>query len=82
MFLRLLVLYHHSLHIEIVYHPIPLTPFPLEGKGEVVLRGGLRPLFFIFYSSPSPRMERGIKGVRLINNLYKIIMSFPSANML
>ena len=43
-----------------------LTPSPYKGKGEVVLRGGLRPP--LFYSSPSPRMERGTKGVRLINN--------------
>jgi hypothetical protein len=43
----------------------------IKGVNQIYLRGvleGRQPLFLIF--SPSPRVERGIKGVRLIKNLF------------
>jgi len=43
-----------------------LTPSLNKGRGSVGKRGA-KPLSTI--SSPSPFKERGIKGVRLINNL-------------
>jgi len=39
----------------------PPDPLPLEGKGEVVLRGGFAPSFLFL---PLSLKERGIKGVR------------------
>jgi len=31
--------------VQIELTPSPFIPLPPEGKGEIVLRGGLRPLF-------------------------------------
>jgi hypothetical protein len=70
----------------VTYPPVPLPLIREGGQGadaplrhpqlskfssrEVVLKeGGFAPLFF---SSPSPRMERGIKGVRLENNPFEL----------
>jgi len=46
-------------------NPSPLPPSLTKGRGEYVREGGEAPSK---KCSPSPRMERGIKGVRLTNN--------------
>jgi len=57
-------------------HNYILTPVSHEGKWQVkrlFIKGrlkGLRP--FKTYIPPSPLKERGIKGVRLINNPYNL----------
>jgi len=41
---------------------------------------GAKPLFLL--RSPSPRVERGIKGVRLINNLLLDRLAYVTVNMI
>jgi len=53
--------------IEVVWQPIPLTPFPYKGRGNIGKRGGKAPSLESL--PPLLGKERGIKEVRLINNL-------------
>jgi len=57
--------------MELFSKPIPLNPPSLiKGRGSVGKRGGEAPS--LKSSSPSPLKERGIQGVKLVNNLLMI----------